>query len=279
MRAKTAKEIDFKYNFGIYWGLLKKYKLIMFLVVFFFFIREARVVLDKFLFKIIIDKGTLFNTGLISKEAFVGILIIIAWVFIGASIIASINTWLRIHFLNRLENNIIADMKRKFFNHILDLDHNFHTSHKTGSMISRIGRGAGAAERMTDVIAFNFVSLIFQLIIVSFSLIYLDLVSALVISVTVVVFIVYSFILQRMQEKSNIEANRSEDVEKGNVADILTNIDSVKYYGKEKVMRNKFEKLSDTTRFFYLKNWDYFRWMSLGQNIILSLGTFFLLCF
>ena len=80
----------------------------------------------------------MFNTGLISKEAFVGILIIIAWVFIGASIIASINTWLRIHFLNRLENNIIADMKRKFFNHILDLDHNFHTSHKTGSMISRI---------------------------------------------------------------------------------------------------------------------------------------------
>ncbi|MBT4136152.1 ABC transporter ATP-binding protein [archaeon] len=279
MRAKSSKEIDFKYNFGVYWGFLKKYKLILFLVVFFILIKEARSVLEKFLFKIIIDKGTLFSAGTLSREAFISILLIIAGVFIATTIIGSVNSWLRLHFLNRLENNIITDLKRKFFNHILGLDHNFHTTHKTGSMISRVGRGAGAMERMTDIITFNFVSLIFQLAIVSFSLIYLDITSALIISFTVVIFISYSFIIQRMQEKSNIEANRSDDIEKGNVADIFTNIDSIKYYGKENVIQDKYVKLSDKTRYFHLKNWDYFRWMSLGQNIILSIGTFFLLYF
>jgi len=279
MRAKTTKEIDFKYNFKIYWNLLKKYKLIMFLVLLFFFIREARILLERFLFKIIIDEGTNFGSGIITREAFAEILIVIAIVFIVANIISAISTWFRVHFLNRLENNTIIDMKRKFFNHIVGLDHNFHTTHKTGSMISRISRGASAVERMTDIIAFNFVTLVLQLVMVSFSLIYLDITSALVISLTVVIFIIFSFILQRMQEQSNVEANRAEDTEKGSIADVLTNIDSVKYYGKEKVIQDKYAKLTDQTRFFFLKNWDYFRWMSFGQNVILSLGTVLLFFF
>ncbi|MBT4165827.1 ABC transporter ATP-binding protein [archaeon] len=279
MRTKSSKEIDFKYNFRIYWNLLKKYKLLMFLVVLFVLIKEIRVIVDKFLFKVIIDNGTDFNTGILTRTAFTNILIIVGAVFITFFILTSISNWLRIHFLNRLENNVITDLKRKFFNHILKLDHNFHTTHKTGSLISRIGRGAGAVERMTDIISFNFITLILQLTLVFFSLIYLETFSAMIMLITVIIFISYSFILQRLQEKSNIEANKAEDVEKGNVADIFTNIDSVKYYGKEKVVEDKFVKLSDTTRAFYLKNWDYFRWMSAGQSLILGTGTFVLLYF
>jgi ATP-binding cassette subfamily B protein len=146
-------------------------------------------------------------------------------------------------------------------------------------MISRIGRGASAVERMTDIIVFNFLTLILQLTLIFISLIYLELFSAMIILITVIIFLVYSFTLQRLQEKSNIEANKAEDAEKGNIADMFTNIDSIKYYGKEKLIEEKVAKLTDTTRHFYLKNWDYFRWMSSGQAIILGLGTFALLYF
>ena len=70
MRTKASRDINFKYNLGIYWDLISKYKLMIFLIVFFFFIREIRVVLEKFLFKVIIDKGTEFGAGSITQEAF-----------------------------------------------------------------------------------------------------------------------------------------------------------------------------------------------------------------
>ncbi len=279
MRTKTSKEIDFKYNFGVYWNLLKKYKLILGFLVFFILLREVKVVLEKFLFKIVLDRGTDFSAGVLTQDAFVSILIVLAWIFLGTILIGALSGWVRLHLLNKLETNVIADVKRKYFDHIVELDHDFHSTHKTGSMISRIGRGANAVERMTDVITFNFVTLFFQLILVSFSLIYLDITSALIIALTVVIFIVYSFVVQRKQEVSNIEANKAEDIEKGNVADILTNIDSVKYYGKENAIKERFVNLSETSRKALLKNWNYFRWMNLGQNFILSAGIFSLLYF
>jgi ABC-type transport system involved in Fe-S cluster assembly fused permease/ATPase subunit len=61
------------------------------------------------------------------------------------------------------------------------LDHKFYTSHKTGSLISRLTRGAGAMERMTDSLVFEFAPLILQTIILTSSLLYLDKTSALII--------------------------------------------------------------------------------------------------
>jgi len=94
-----------------------------------------------------------------------------------------------------------------------------------------------------------------------------------------ILFISYSFYLQRVQEESNIMANKTEDFEKANVADIFTNIDTVKYYGKEKFMQRKYYNLSDNTRRAFLKNWGYFRWMSSGQSLIIGLSIFALMFF
>jgi len=74
-----------------------------------------------------------------------------------------------------MESGMIVDLKRRFFNHIIELDYSFHTTHKTGSLISRLTRGGGAMERMTDVIIFNIAPMIFSLAVVTASLIYFDL--------------------------------------------------------------------------------------------------------
>lgn len=63
MRTKESHEINFKRNFRIYWGIISKYKLILFFLIIFFFLREIRVVLEKFLFKAVLDGGTQFNSG------------------------------------------------------------------------------------------------------------------------------------------------------------------------------------------------------------------------
>ncbi|HUS50967.1 MAG TPA: ABC transporter ATP-binding protein, partial [Candidatus Paceibacterota bacterium] len=280
MVTKNKKnKLDIKYNLSVYFNFLKNYKFLFGIIIFVGLLLEASRVIDKFLFKVIIDNGTEFAAGTLAKQPFIQILLIVLVVFFGAIIFKFIFNWLHLHLVNRLFVNLILDLKRKFFNHLIFLSHSFHISHKTGSMISRLTRSGGAMERMTDVLIFSVFPLIFQLVIVSVSLIYFSWQAVLVVIGTVIVFLTYSFVLQSRQLKHSIEANKTEDIEKGNVADFFTNIDSIKYFGKEKSILGRFRKLTESTRKAWLRAWDYFRWMDAGQSLILGLGTFFVVYF
>jgi len=279
MARLLAKKIDFKYNLNLYLSYLKKYKLYLFLLLFSILFIEGSYVFDKFLFKIIVDRGAEFTSGVINSDALIKILLLVAGVYIIISCLRVIFKFVEHHFILKLEANLMADLKRKFFNHLLGWSYNFYTTHKTGSLISKLIRIGGAVERMTDVIVFNFAPLVLQSIVVFASLIYLSLIPALVVFFTISIFIAYSFIIQRLQEKSSIIAYDVEDREKANVADIFANIDSVKYFGKENMMESRFRRLSELTKKAILKNWNYFRWMDSGQSLILSVGVAFLFYF
>ncbi|MDD5193785.1 MAG: ABC transporter ATP-binding protein [Candidatus Nanoarchaeia archaeon] len=279
MAKNNKTRIDFKYNLKTYFSFLMKYKYTALFIILLVIFVECKNLFDKYLFKIILDKGTAFGSSTLSKAEFIHILLIIAIIFISLTILHSLSNWMRNHLINKMETKMIADLKRKYFNHILNLDHNFHITHKTGSLISRLTRSAGAIERLTDIILFNFTPLIAQVIAIFFSLIYLDIASAIVLLIIVVVFVGFSFIIQRLQEESNVLANRSEDIEKGNVSDFFTNVDSIKYFGKEKLIKEKYQNLSEDTKKAYLKNWNYFRHLAAGQTLILASGTFFMIYF
>jgi ATP-binding cassette, subfamily B, heavy metal transporter len=274
---ETPERIDYKYNLKVYFELLKKYKWVFIFLLVIVLIVEASYVADRFLFKVIIDNGTEYTAGTLGREAFVQILILVAIIYAGLILIKAFGKWFMLNSVNKLESEIITDTKIKFFNHIIMLSHKFHTNNKTGSMISRLGRGGRSVERMTDIIVFNVAPLIFQLIIVSASLIAFDLTSGLIVFLTVILFIAYSFIIQQIQRSSSMKANDVEDYEKGKVADALTNIDSIKYFGKEEYIKHKFKQIVDDTKFWMKKNWDYFRWLDAGQSLLLSIGTFLLL--
>ena len=275
----SKKNIHFKENLKVYLDFLKKYKLIYITIFILTFIIEASSVVDKFLFKVIIDKGTAFSDKLLGREAFVNILLWAAAIFIAVIITKTILTFIQLHLLNKLEVNIVNDLKRKFYSHIIHLSHKFYTSHKTGSLISRLIRGGGAAERMTDVITFNTAPLIFQLIIVVSSLIYFDFKSAIVVFVTILAFIGYTLYIQTIQKPSNLLRTRKEDLEKAYISDSMTNIDQIKYFGKENIIKNKFYNLTEKTKNAYLKFWNYFRWLDAGQSFILWTGLLFLVYF
>ena len=272
-------KIDWKYNFSTYLKFLSKYKLVAFLVVVFVCIQEFYSVFTRYLFKLIIDKGTLFSSGELLKEPFTGILFAVAVAFAIATLLNVIASFFKNHFLTVLELGMMKDVKKKYVDYLVSLDHNFHVTHKTGGMISRISRGNTAIERITDIFIFNFVSLFIQIIFIFFSLYYLDVTSSIIVTGVVVIFLIYSIVLQRLQEKYNVIANKKEDVEKGNISDIFTNIDSIQYFGKEKSIREKYEKLAEDTRKSAFDNWNFFKWMAAGQNLILGIGTFLIIYF
>ncbi len=279
MKTRNGEAIDYKYNLSEYFGFLKNYKFLVGLLIFIVLLNEIKQIVDRYLLKIVIDNGTNFSSGKLAMNEFTSILIVAAVVYIAVMSFNLLVSWFKLHFLNRLDAATIYDLKQKYFSHILDLDHNFHTTHKTGSLISRLNRGSSAMERMNDSILFEFAPLVLQLFVAITALFYLDSISALIIFGVMAVFISFSFIKQRHSEESNLIANKSEDIEKGNVADFFTNIDSIRHYGKESYIKLKYQSLIKKTQENLLKNWDHFRATSAGQSLILGIGTFLLIFF
>jgi len=273
------RKIDFKNNLKQYLRIAAPYKWLFIFIIFLVLIYEGLHVVEKYLFKIILDRGGEFILGSFLSEELVKILFIIAGIFILISIIKIFIHWFRIGTLNRIETSMIFDLKRKFFNHIIQLSHSFHTSHKTGSLISRLNRGGNATERISDFIVFNVAPLVLQIILVGASIIYFDLASAIVILITSVIFVIFGLYVTNLQKQAQILANDAEDIEKGTIADIFTNIDSVKYFGKENFVNKKYEELSDDTRKKLIKLWGYHKLFSSGESIILAIGTFFVVYF
>lgn len=273
------EDIDFRYNLKVYFGFLKQYKLLFSALALLIVFYELLKLGINLLFKQVIDKGTLFAAGQLERSAFVALIGSVALVYLGIVIFRTGGKWLHLHWLNQLDSRLMVDLKRHFYNHLVSLSHRFHTTHKTGSLISRLIRGSGGIERMTDFLVFNLCPVVVQVIIAGVSLAYFEIRSSVVLVITATIFVGYSFYIQQLQRPATNEANRAEDGEKAMIADTFTNIDSIKYYGKEALVGERYRALSETSREKQVHNWNYYRWLDSGQIAILSVGTMAILYF
>jgi len=278
-KRKKNEKISFSYNLREYLSLLKEYKWMALLLVVTQIIIDSTRLVDRFLFKILVDKGTAYTAGTLLLPAMIKVIIGLIIAFFVALAIKVVFKWFNLHFMNRLDANLVADMKRKYFNHIIGLSHGFHTNHKTGSLIARLSRGGRAMEKMTDTLMWGFAPVLISFIISIISLAFFDIKTTIVLTLLMFVFIGYSFWNQRIQENANLKANEAEDIEKATISDVFTNVSSVKYFGKEQMIKGKFQKVSENSRKAMLFHWDYFRWLDSIQSFIVGLGTFFMLYF
>ena len=92
--AKKKKDINFKYNFKVYFSFLKRYKFLLILVLLLSLLMEFVVTFTRFLFKIIVDNGNEFISGTLIKSEFVKILLLVAVAYITSRVLRSIFTWL-----------------------------------------------------------------------------------------------------------------------------------------------------------------------------------------
>lgn len=273
-------KINIKENFKTYWGFIKKYKLLFFGVLVFVFLSEIKQIADKYLIKIIFDKSEEFISGTISVDLLGKIVMILLGTFLLLTLFINVfGNWMREHLIIKLDTRIIYDLKEKYFSHIISLDHRFFTSHKTGSLISRMSRGGSAIERMTDSIFYEFSPLIFQFSALMISLIYLDKTSAIIMTITVISFLTFNLLYQKRANRDRVPANQAEDLEKANIADIFTNIDSIKYFGKEDVIRGKYLELAEDTKKTLTRSYNHWRLVATVNGFIMGVSSIVLLYF
>ncbi len=277
---KTHKDhIDFLYNFKLFVSLLRPYWPLAAMVLGISFIIEASSTLDKIFFKILIDRAGDMSIGQLTQNDYVKLLLSLLIAFGIILLLRSIGKWFHLHFVVKLEVKIIYDLKVRFFSHLIGLSHEFHTTHKAGSMISRFSRGAKATESISDIIIFQFVPLLFQLGTVSLGIIYFSWISAVVVVLTVVSFISYSWLIQSLQQSWSLADNDADDLEKGLIGDVFSNVDAIKYYGKESLISERYQVAAKRTQAAQRSHWNFFRLWDFGQTLILGLGTLMVVLF
>lgn len=279
MARELYKQVDFKQNLKLYWSIGKNYKWFFLVIIFLAVIYEIAHIAEKYLFKVILDEGGRFLADEITRSVLADILLIVAAVFVGIFIFKLLNHWFRLTLVNFMESRMIFDLKKRFFDHIVHLSHNFHTTHKTGSLISKMNRGSSALERLTDFFIFNVAPVLLQITISAAAIVTLQWEAALVMILTAVAFISFGLYVAHIQKTAHKEANNAEDIEKGTISDVFTNIDSIKYFGKEKLIKNKYAKLAGTSRDKRLTFWNYGRVFSVGISTIVAIGTFLIFYF
>lgn len=269
----AKKKIDYKKNLKTYWNFIKQQKFMFTITVVTIILANILNLGDKLIFKYLIDNATEFSSNLISLEFFMSTILTLGVVYLGIVITRSILSYISLKSLALLDSNLMLKIKEKYFNHIIKLDSSFHNSNKTGSLISRLTRGSGAFENFTDTVFFNLTPFIIQLFILIPLFIQFGKWQALILVGTCGTYLFYSLSLNKRMLKDRNAENKASDKEKGFIADIFTNIESVKYFGKEKTIGTKFQKKINETRKKQLKSWNWWNWISAGNTIILGIGT------
>jgi ABC-type multidrug transport system fused ATPase/permease subunit len=169
--------------------------------------------------------------------------------------------------------------KNEYFGKVLDLDYEFHTKNKSGELISKLNRGASGCVSLTELVTQRLFAPLFSLIIVLFSIAYFDIVPAIITVLVGVVIIVFSWKIFTHQSRVKIKQNEHLDKEKGFVSNILSNFESVKFFGKEMNVKNQNKNYTEKSKKYFIKFNDYYRQYTFLMSFTLGVGTILLFYF
>ena len=279
LNSNEKKEDILMDSLNYYLGIAKPYWIMFFIIMSLITIIFLIEFGQNWIYKTIIDLGADFASDKITKVFFINEALYLGIIFFILVLASGAIKYIRLVFLNKMEVNMMRDIKKDIFDHLIDLSHKFHSSNRTGSLISKLIRSGKSVESLTDFITFHGGPLIIKLLIGFFVIAFFDISSSIVVIVMSAIFMIYSILLLKKQQLANIEKNNQEDYEKAFISDTFSNIETVKHFGKEDRMKDLFFKIADVTSKKWLTFWNYYNTTEAGHVTIIGLGTIAIMYF
>ena len=116
---KTGEGIDMKHNLSLYFNLAKKYKWLFLVIILFVLVAEGILVFERFLFKVVVDRGTEFLSGELARNVLLNGLIVIGVVFLTAVVVKSFSSWMQVSLSNSSTSPQLLPIAQKSFAYIL----------------------------------------------------------------------------------------------------------------------------------------------------------------
>ena len=160
------------------------------------------------------------------------------------------------------------------FQHLHSLPLQFHLDRQTGGLSRVIERGTGAIRFVMSFLIFNIGPTLFELALVVFAMSYLlDVSFALIIVVTVALYIALTVSVTEWRLKYRREMNKQDNQANTKAIDSLLNFETVKYFGNE---RFEFDRYDQSLKFYEnaaVKSQGSLMVLNAGQQLIIGLGT------
>lgn len=175
-------------------------------------------------------------------------------------------------FGTKYSNPSLVDSRMKVFNYLQNLDFAFHTTKRSGELISKIKRGDSAFSNIDQDLNGEITDEIIRIVIAVFAFSLINPKLIYVFTIAMVSMIATSLYLLRKNMASRIDFNKEEDNISHLIADNLVNYETVKYFANEKRevsnLGKSFEKWNKSLWKFMLS----FRRMSVSVRLISSLA-------
>ncbi len=167
----------------------------------------------------------------------------------------------------------VRDLAIRTFKHLHQLSLQFHLERRTGGITRVIERGTKGIDIILRFLLFNTVPTIVELFLVcgilawNFGAIY-----GLIIIVTVVVYITFTFKLTEWRISIRRDMNNADTDANTKAVDSLLNFETVKYFGNEDHESNRFESSMIKYEAAAVKTWTSLTLLNSGQTIIFTTG-------
>jgi len=171
-----------------------------------------------------------FNTSTIWAD-FGGYIVLYALAVVASGIAGwRFNIWL----IWKLEMHVLRDIAKRVFDHLINLDADFHANRFGGSLVSQTNKLLGSYIRFADSMLFNLYTLIVALVATVVILGPTVPLYALMLIALTIVFIAGTVFLSKPVRVANTEQAEQESRQTGQLADSITNVMAVKSFAAEK---------------------------------------------
>lgn len=168
--------------------------------------------------------------------------------FIGIYLIGNVILYrLLTFFLWRLDNMVSRDIAEEVFDHLMRLDTTFHANKFGGALVAQAGRLTGAFERVLYITIYTAAPLLLTFIFTSIVLLPRVPSYVLVLLLLACLYLSIATLSAKRIRHLNIAEAEASSRQTGALADSITNIMTVKSFGREQSENKTFKKATDAS--------------------------------
>lgn len=169
--------------------------------------------------------------------------------FISAVAIGELIIWRLVLFLQwTMADRVVYQLNRRVFDTLSEQSMEFHNNRFGGSLVSQANKFTSAFSRLSDLLLFNIMPLIYSFV---FTFIILTPVLpwyALALAVFAVIFMAIAWFSFSAIRQLNVKEADAHNKVSGQIADSITNILAVKSFSRESHEKQRFERFASTAR-------------------------------
>ncbi len=190
-----------------------------------------------------------------------------------ARVLAQVSGELRDIVFAKVEQNAVRRVALATFRHLHALSLRFHLDRQTGGLSRAIERGIRGTEFLLSYLLFNFVPTMFEILLVCGILWHFYSGSfALMMIVTVVLYVVFTFTVTDWRVKYRREMNERDSEANTKAIDSLLNYETVKYFANEEHEARRFDVALQAYERAAVKAQTTLTALNVGQGVIMATG-------